>query len=81
MTSHLIRRRLLRAGGFFLIGDGLLGLVRPRKSLLLSRFSPELTRAVAEELTEYPRLSRSIQIAKVAVGLALAISQVSEDVS
>jgi hypothetical protein len=81
MTSHLIKRRLLRAGGFFLIGDGLLGLVQPRRPSLLSHFGPELTRAVTEELVEYPRLTRSIQLAKVAVGLALAFGQMSGDLS
>jgi hypothetical protein len=80
MTSHLIKRRLLRAGGFFLIGDGLLGLVQPRRPSLLSHFGPKLTRAVMEELAEYPKLSRSIQLAKVAVGVTLAIGQMSRDV-
>lgn len=81
MTSRLIKRRLLRAGGFFLIGDGLLGLLCPRRPSLLSHFGPELSRAITEELIEYPKMVRSIQFAKVAVGLALALGQSSEDIS
>lgn len=81
MTRYLIGRRLLRAGGLVLIGDGLLGLVRPRRPSLLSHFGPELARAVTEELRDYPQLSRSIQLAKVAVGLVLAIGRISRDVA
>jgi hypothetical protein len=79
MTSKLISRRLLEAGGLFLIGDGIMGLLRPRRQSLLGQCGPELSRAMTEELAEHPKMARSIYLAQVAIGVALALCQTSQD--
>ena len=75
MTSNSTTRLLLEAGGLFLIGDGILGLWRPRRYSMLWHFGPELAKAVTEELADYPKLARSVYAAEVALGVALFASQ------
>jgi hypothetical protein len=75
MTSKSTTRLLLEAGGLFLIGDGITGLVRPRRQSLLWHFGPELARAVTEELGDHPKLARSVYLTEVALGIALFAAQ------
>ena len=79
MTSKLISRRLLEAGGLFLIGDGIMGLLRPRRHSMLWQFGPELGRAVIEEFIEHPKIARSVYLAELALGIALSFGQTSND--
>ena len=72
MKQDLILKRLLELGGLFLITDGLLSLLRPRRHSLLWHFGPQLAKAVTEELADHPKTSRAIHAAKVAGGIALA---------
>ena len=81
MTSKLIGRRFIEAGGLFLIGDGIMGLLRPRRHSLLWHFGPELGRAVTEELIEHPKMARSVYLAELALGVILSLSQTSGDFS
>jgi hypothetical protein len=78
MKQEFITKRLLELAGFILIGDGLMGLLRPRRQSLLWHFGPELAKAVSEELAEHPRTSRAIYAAEFALGVALASSQLSD---
>ncbi len=75
MRSNTVSRRLLEAAGLFLIGDGLIGLVRPRRHSWLWHFGPQLTRAITEELAANPKIARCVYAAELAVGLALSTSQ------
>ena len=75
MTSKLISRRLVQTAGLFLIGDGLMGVLRPRRQSPLWRLGPELGRAVAEELAANPRMARSVHLAEIALGVAMSLSQ------
>ena len=72
MTNNLIARRLIDMGALFLIGDGIMGLLKPRWHSLLWRFGPELARAVTEELAEHPKTARAIYLAEAALGVAIA---------
>ena len=45
MNNNLIFRRLIQLGALFLIGDGVMGLLKPRWHSLLWHFDPELARA------------------------------------
>jgi hypothetical protein len=81
MKSDLILQRLLEFGGLILIGDGLMGLLRPRRHSLLWHFGPELAKAVTEELAEHPKTSRAIYAAELAAGIALATIQLSDSPS
>ncbi len=78
MTSNLATRRLVQLGALFLIGDGVMGLLKPRWHSLLWHFGPELARAVTEELAEHPKMARSVYLAEAALGVILASSQTPE---
>lgn len=78
MTSKLMGRRLLETAGLFLIGDGLMGILRPRRHSMLWHFGPELGRAVSEELAANPKVARAVYLAEVALGVVLSLSQTDD---
>ncbi len=78
MTSNLATRRLVQLGALFLIGDGVMGLLKPRWHSLLWHFGPELARAVNEELADHPKTARTVYLAEVALGIVLAARQTPE---
>lgn len=78
MTSNLATRRIVELGALFLIGDGIMGLLKPRWHSLLWHFGPELARAVTEELAEHPKVARSVYLAEVAAGILIASRQTPE---
>ncbi len=79
MAKNLAVRRLMELGALFMIGDGIMGLIKPRWHSLLWHFGPELAKAVTEELAEHPRTARVIYAAEVAVGIAIAAQQTPEE--
>jgi hypothetical protein len=74
----MLTKRLLELAGLILIGDGLMGLLRPRRHSLLWHCGPELAKAVTEELADHPKTSRAIYAAELAAGIALASIQLSD---
>ena len=72
-----MQRRLLELAGLILIGDGLMGLLQPRRHSLLWHVGPQLAKAVTEELADHPQTARTIYAAELAVGVALATFQLS----
>ncbi len=78
MNNNLILRRLTELGALFLIGDGIMGLIKPRWHSLLWRFGPQLMRAVTEELADHPNTARAIYLTEAAIGIALASRQTPE---
>ncbi len=74
-----MRSRLLEFVGLVLIGDGLMGLLRPRRHSLLWHVGPQLAKAVTEELAEHPQTARAIYAAELALGVAIASIQLGED--
>lgn len=79
MNQDFILKRALELGAFILIGDGLMGLLRPRRHSLLWHFGPQLAKAMTEELAEHPKTARAIYAAELAVGVAIASLQLSDD--
>jgi hypothetical protein len=77
-VNQLITKRLLELAGLILIGDGLMGVLRPRRHSLLWHFGPQLAKAATEELAEHPQTARAIYAAELAVGVALATFQLSD---
>jgi hypothetical protein len=75
MNNNLIVRRLIQLGALFLIGDGVMGLLKPRRRSLVWHFGPELARAAADELIEHPKTARAFYLAEAAIGVALASCQ------
>lgn len=78
MEKNLVVRRVVELGALFLIGDGIMGLIKPRWHSLLWHFGPQLAKAAAEELASHPKTARAIYLAEVAAGIALAASQTPE---
>lgn len=78
MTNNLMVRRLIQLSALFLIGDGVMGLLKPRWHSLLWHFGPEIARAATEELAENPKTARAIYLAEAAIGVALASCQTPE---
>ena len=75
MTNNLMARRLIQLGALFLIGDGVMGLLKPRWHSLLWHFGPQLARAATEELVEHPNTARAVYLAEAAIGVVVASCQ------
>jgi hypothetical protein len=73
-----MQKRLFELAGLILIGDGLIGLLHPRRHSLLWHFGPQLAKAMTEELAEHRNTARAIYAAELAVGIVLASSQLSD---
>ncbi len=71
MTNNLVGQRLLQIGGLLLIGNAVMGLVRPRWHTLPWRGGPQLPLAVTEELADHPKVGRPVYLAQAALGVAL----------
>ena len=76
-----MKSRLLELIGLVLIGDGLMGMLRPRRHSLLWHVGPQLAKAMTEELAEHPQTARAIYAAELALGVALASIQLSDDIN
>jgi len=78
MDNNLIVRRLIQLGALFLIGDGVMGLLKPRWHTVLWHFGPELARTATDELVEHPKTARAFYLAEAAIGVVLASRQTPE---
>ena len=76
--NELITKRLLELADLILIGDGLMGLLRPRRHSLLWHFGPQLAKAATEEMADHPTTARAIYAAELALGIVLASTQLSD---
>ncbi len=72
-------KRLLELAGLILIGDGLMGLLRPRRHSLLWHVGPQLAKAVTEELADHPQTARAIYATELAAGIILASLQLTDE--
>ena len=71
MTDNTTTRRLIQLGALFLIGDGIAGILMPRRRSLLWHVGPQLAKAVTEEITDRPAAALSVNLAKAALGVML----------
>ncbi len=78
MKNELVTRRVIELGALFLIGDGIMGLIKPRWHSLLWHFGPELAKAATEELVEHPGMARGVYAAEVTLGILIASRQTPE---
>lgn len=78
MTDNLATRRLLQVGALFLIGDGIMGLINPRRRSLLWHLGPPLVKAVTEEIGDNPKTARAINLGKATAGVLLLTCASSE---
>lgn len=72
-------RRLLEGFALFLIGDGVVGLLKPRRHSLLWDCGPESLREFTEMLADHRPLARGIYAAEIALGLFVASKQTAEE--
>lgn len=79
MENKLMIRRLVQVGALILIGDGVIGLVKPRWQSLLWRFGPQLAKAANEELADHPTTARALYLAEALAGFALASLPVPDE--
>jgi hypothetical protein len=79
MKMKLGTRRVIELGALFLIGDGIMGLIKPRWHSLLWHFGPPLVQAVTEELADHPNVARGIYAAEAALGIAIASLQTPDN--
>ena len=75
MTDQMTTRRLVQLGALFLIGDGVMGLLKPRWHSALWNFGPELARAATEELAAHPKTARAVYLSEAIAGILLASQQ------
>ncbi len=78
MDRDLVTRRVVQAAALLLIGNGIMGLIKPRWRSLLWHFGPEIARAATEELADHPTTARSIYAAEAALGLLIATRHAPE---
>ena len=78
LTSFFMLKRLFELAGLILIIDALMSLLRPRRHSLIWHLGPELAKALSEEIGDHPKTSRAISAAQMAVGVALATTQLSD---
>jgi hypothetical protein len=79
VKNDVVVRRLVEAGALFLIGDGIMGLIKPRWHSRLWHFGPQLAIAVTEELAAHPNLARAVYAAEAAIGIAIASCSTPEN--
>ncbi len=79
MTSNMVTRRVVQVGALFLIGDGVMGMIKPRWHSLLWHVGPQLAKAVTEELADHPKTARAVYLAEALAGIALASMQTPEE--
>lgn len=79
MKTNLTARRFFEGFALFLIGDGVMGLLKPRRHSLLWKFGPESLREFTEMLADHRPLARGIYVAEIALGLLLASKQTTEE--
>src|SRR5438270_12608971 len=81
LNSSFMKSRLLELIGLVLIGDGLMGMLRPRRHSLLWHVGPQLAKAMTEELAEHSQTARAIYAAELALGVAVASIELSDDIN
>jgi hypothetical protein len=79
VKNELVIRRIIEVGALFLIGDGIMGLIKPRWHSRLWQFGPQLAIAVSEELAAHPNTARAVYAAEVAIGIAIASCSTPEN--
>lgn len=72
MKGELVTRRLVETAALFLIGDGIMGLLKPRWHSQLWHFGPDIARTTTKELAANPNAARAIYALEAAVGIAIA---------
>jgi hypothetical protein len=79
MKSKTIATRSLEVLALAMIGEGVVGLLRPRRYSLFWKVGPHWLRETAEILAEHREAIRLLCAGEIALGLWLALREVDED--
>jgi hypothetical protein len=73
-------RRLIQLFALVMIGDGVTGLLKPRRHSLLWDVGPNPLRRAMEALVTHPGQARLLYAAEIGIGAWIAAQQVPESV-
>jgi hypothetical protein len=71
-------KRIKELIALWMIGEGVIGAVRPRRYLQLWRFGPKAYREFIDSLTAHPTATRLVCAAEAGVGMWWALRQISK---
>jgi len=72
------QKRILQLIALIMIGDGVTGLIKPRRHSLLWDVGPKPFRALMEEFAAHGEMARVLYAAEILVGTWLATEQTPE---
>lgn len=72
------QKRFLQLFALLMIGDGVTGLIKPRRHSLLWDVGPKPVRHLMEELIAHPEAARAVYAAEILLGTWLATQQTPE---
>ncbi|MEX0804476.1 MAG: hypothetical protein WD688_14360 [Candidatus Binatia bacterium] len=75
VTDNLIRQRLAESLAILLIGDGIVGLLQPRRHVVLWESGPSMWRKAMRPFVRRPGLTQLLGLAAIGFGLWLASRQ------
>ncbi|MGI8437228.1 MAG: hypothetical protein ACR2NX_10035 [Chthoniobacterales bacterium] len=78
MKTNCMVKRGLEILGLMMIGEGLVGLIRPRRYSLFWNLGPKWLRETVETLAEHPEATRLLCAGELATGLWLALREIEE---
>jgi hypothetical protein len=74
-----VSRRINELAAIAMVGDGVVGLVAPRRHSLLWKFGPDGYQEAIRWFAERPSLVRLLAAAELGLGLMLALRQYPEE--
>lgn len=78
MNNNSITKRGLEVLGLLMIGEGIVGLIRPRRYSLLWKVGPTWLRDSMDVLAAHRDATRLLCAAEIAAGLWLALREIEE---
>ena len=72
MTTEITTNRIAESAGMLMIGDGVLGLLRPSRHCLIWRGGPNWWRESVDWFARHPDVTRAAAAAEIGAGLWLA---------
>lgn len=78
MKTNCIGKRALEVLGLLMIGEGVVGMIHPRRYSLFWKRGPQWLRDTVELLAEHPETTRMLCAGEIAAGLWLALHEIEE---
>lgn len=78
MKTNCIAKRSLELLGLMMIGEGVVGSIRPRRYSLFWKVGPKWLRDSVETLAEHRAASRLLCLGEIAAGLWLALREIEQ---